>query len=420
MIEACEYEQRRQRVLNQLPDGSIAVLFAGVAPHCSADAVYDFEVNRNFYYLTGIEQDNSILLLVKAEGETKEYLFIDEKDEKVEKWLGIKLTSDEASKISGIDNVLIRSAFDGKLDVALNPKLSHFGEIRDVFLDLEKELKIAECKSTNEFCQELKKNYPNVFVCDIHDIVMKLRMIKSPAEIELICDAISTTDIALRNVLSHLASARFEYNLRNIFEYTVHEDLNAKLAFPSIVAGGKNAVILHYPSAADALNNKDLVLLDVGARKSYYCADISRTYPLSGKFSDIQKKIYSIVLDCNKQTAKFMRPGLTLKEVQQFAKDFLAHECFEQGLIPSLDKITDVYYHSVSHHLGLDTHDGVDRESKLRPGMVITCEPGLYFKDFGIGVRIEDDVLITEEGSDVLSKNLIKEVEDIERFLAKK
>ena len=139
-------------------------------------------------------------------------------------------------------------------------------------------------------------------------------MIKSPAEIELIKDAINTTDVALRNVLSHLSGSRFEYNLRNIFEYTVHEDLNAQLAFHSIVAGGKNAVILHYPSAADALNKKDLVLLDVGARKSYYCADISRTYPQSGKFNDLQKKIYSIVLDCNKQTAKFMRPGLTLKE----------------------------------------------------------------------------------------------------------
>ena len=420
MIEPFEYEQRRQKLLEKLPEDSIAILFAGVAPHRSADSTYDFEVNRNFYYLTGIEQENSGLLLVKAEGESKVYLFIDEKDEKVEKWIGIKLTHEQAKEMSGIENVLTRSAFDGKVDVSLSQNIGHFGEIKTVYLDLEKELKIAECKSTNEYYGEIKQKYSHVSVEDIHDIIMKMRMVKSPAEIELIKDAINTTDIALRNVLTHLASGRFEYNLRNIFEYTVFEDLNAKLAFPSIVAGGKNAVILHYPDASDVLNNKDLVLLDVGARKSLYCADISRTYPISGKFNDLQKKIYSIVLACNKQTAKFMHPGLTLKEVQQFAKDFLANECFEQGLIESKDKITDVYYHSVSHHLGLDTHDGTDRESKLEPGNVITCEPGLYFKDFGIGVRIEDDVLITEEGSEVLSKNLIKEIDDIERFLISK
>ena len=420
MIETYEYEQRRNKVLDQLPDGSLAVLFAGVAPHRSADEAYDFEINKNFYYLTGIDQENSVLLLVKAEGESKVYLFIDEKDEKVEKWLGIKMTAEEATKLSGIDNVLVRSAFEGKLDVSLSKDMSHFGEIKNVYLDLEKELKIDECKSTNEFSKEVKKQYPHVEILDIHDIVMKLRMIKSPAEIELIKDAINTTDVALRNVLSHLAAGRFEYNLRNIFEYTVREDLNADMAFHSIVAGGKNATILHYPSAADALNRNDLVLLDVGARKSYYCADISRTYPISGKYNDLQKKIYQIVLNCNKQTAKFMRPGLSLQEVQQFAKDFLANECVEQGLIESKDKITDVYYHSVSHHLGLDTHDGTDRTSKLQPGNVITCEPGLYFKEFGIGVRIEDDVLITEEGSEVLSKNLLKEVEDIERFLITK
>ena len=420
MIETYEYEQRRNKVLDELPDGSLAVLFAGVAPHRSADEAYDFEINKNFYYLTGIDQENSVLLLVKAEGESKVYLFIDEKDEKVEKWLGIKMTAEEATKLSGIDNVLVRSAFEGKLDVSLSKDMSHFGEIKNVYLDLEKELKIDECKSTNEFSKEVKKQYPHVEILDIHDIVMKLRMIKSPAEIELIKDAINTTDVALRNVLSHLAAGRFEYNLRNIFEYTVREDLNADMAFHSIVAGGKNATILHYPSAADALNRNDLVLLDVGARKSYYCADISRTYPISGKYNDLQKKIYQIVLNCNKQTAKFMRPGLSLQEVQQFAKDFLANECVEQGLIESKDKITDVYYHSVSHHLGLDTHDGTDRTSKLQPGNVITCEPGLYFKEFGIGVRIEDDVLITEEGSEVLSKNLLKEVEDIERFLITK
>lgn len=417
MIKAEEYALRREKLIDQLDDGSLSIIFAGVGKKRSADENYDFVVNRNFYYLTGIEQENSILMLVKSAGEVSTYLFIDEKDEKVEKWIGLKLTADEAKEISNIDNVCLRSSFDGKLLAALDEKMTHFGRISKIYLDLEKELKIDECKSTNEFKEQLLEQYKNIEICDLHDNVMRLRIIKSPAEIELIKDAIHTTDIAIRNVLSKMKTARFEYNLRNIFEFTVKEDLNASLAFHSIVASGKNAVILHYPNPVDTLKDGDLVLLDVGACKSNYCADISRTFPRNGEFSEIQKKIYSIVLDCNKQTANFIRPGILLKEVQDFALNFLAEECVAKGLIESKDKIREVYYHNVSHHLGLDTHDGNDRQAKLAPGMVITCEPGLYFKELGIGVRIEDDVLVTIDGSEVLSKDILKEVKEIEKIL---
>lgn len=417
MIKVEEYIERREKLIEKLDDGSLTIIFAGVGKKRSADENFDFVVNRNFYYLTGIEQENSILMIVKADGEVSTYLFIDERDEKKEKWIGFRLTEDEAREISGIDNVCVRSAFEGKIMAALSKGMTHFGEINKIYLDLEKELKIDECKSTNEFKEEIRAKHPNVLVNDIHDTIMKFRMIKSPAEIELIKDAIHTTDVALRNVLSKLHAGRYEYNMRNIFEFTVKEDLNATLAFHSIVAGGKNATILHYPTAQDLLKENDLVLLDVGACKDNYCADISRTYPISGQFSDLQKKIYSIVLECNKQTSKFIRPGILLKEVQEFALNFLAEECVAQGLIPNKDRIRDVYYHSVSHHLGLDTHDGVDRDSKLAPGMVVTCEPGLYFKEYGIGVRIEDDVLVTPNGSDVLSKDIIKEISEIENIL---
>ena len=417
MIKVEEYIERREKLIEKLDDGSLTIIFAGVGKKRSADENFDFVVNRNFYYLTGIEQENSILMIVKADGEVSTYLFIDERDEKKEKWIGFRLTEDEAREISGIDNVCVRSAFEGKIMAALSKGMTHFGEINKIYLDLEKELKIDECKSTNEFKEEIRAKHPNVLVNDIHDPIMKFRMIKSPAEIELIKDAIHTTDVALRNVLSKLHAGRYEYNMRNIFEFTVKEDLNATLAFHSIVAGGKNATILHYPTAQDLLKENDLVLLDVGACKGNYCADISRTYPISGQFSDLQKKIYSIVLECNKQTSKFIRPGILLKEVQEFALNFLAEECVAQGLIPNKDRIRDVYYHSVSHHLGLDTHDGVDRDSKLAPGMVVTCEPGLYFKEYGIGVRIEDDVLVTANGSDVLSKDIIKEISEIENIL---
>ena len=418
MIQDLEFQQRRERLFEKMGPNTIAVLFAGRGKKVSGDE-FSFVVNKNFYYLTGIDQENSVLMLVKSESGNLTYLFIDEKDEKVEKWTGYKLTSQQAKTLSGIENICLRSTFEGKMITLLDEKDSHFGEIKNFYLDLEPELKIADAKSTMQYKQELETVYGKP-VADIGEAIQKLRLVKSPAEIEMIKEAINSTSMALKKVLVVLKPGIFEYNLRNVFEHTVFDDNNSKLAFPSIVAGGKNGVVLHYPTAGDKLNEGELVLLDVGASNKYYNADISRTYPISGKFSDIQKTIYDIVLQCNKETAKFMRAGLTLKEVNDFAKNFLAQECFEKGLIHSVDEIGNVYYHSVSHHLGLDTHDTNDRVSPLEAGNVITCEPGLYFKDLNIGIRIEDDILIKEGGSEVLSEGIIKEIEDIETALESK
>lgn len=414
MIQTKEYIERRNRIFNSMDKDSIAILFAGKGKKVSGDE-FNYEVNRNFYYLTGIDQENSVLVLIKNDVGNSTYLFIDEKDEKIEKWIGYKLTIEEAKQISGVENICLRSTFDGKMVSVAD----HNKDLLKFYLDLEPELKIADQQSTIQYKKELETVY-QVPVEDIGAKIYELRMIKSPAEVELIKEAINTTALGLSHVLLELKAGKYEYNMRNVFEHTIADDGNSKLAFNSIVAGGKNAIVLHYPSAKDKLMEGELVLLDVGAAHEYYCGDISRTYPISGRFSDIQRTIYNIVLECNIQTAKFMRPGITLKEANEFAKNFLANECFEKGLIHSKDEIGNVYYHSVSHHLGLDTHDGTDRVSKLVPGNVVTCEPGLYFKDLKIGVRIEDDILITEEGSEVLSSGIIKDIKDIEMALENK
>lgn len=416
MIEKSEYALRRNKLFNKLEDNSVTILFSGVGKKKSGDENYPFVPNKNFYYLTGITQENSILLLIKHDHEKLTYLFIDEKDEKVEKWIGYKLSADEAREISGIENVFIRTTFEGKMLAFFDTNNSNSMPISRFYLDLEPELKIGECKSTANYKKELEVVH-NLEVVDCNPLISELRQVKSEAEIEMIREAIETTNLGLKHACCNLKAGKYEYNLRNEFEYAISEDQDSTLAFASIVASGKNGVILHYPSQKDKVKDGDLVLFDVGAARDYYCSDISRTYPVNGKFSNIQKTIYEIVLNCNKQTAKFMRPGISLTEANEFAKDFLASECFEKGLISSKEEIGRVYYHSVSHHLGLDTHDCGTRFDKLVPGNVVTCEPGLYFKDLGIGVRIEDDVLITEDGSEVLSEGVIKEVKDIEKML---
>ena len=416
MIDKEEYTLRRNKLFNLLDDNSVTIIFSGVGRKKSADENYDFVPNKNFYYLTGIEQENSILLLIKNDGEKQSYLFVDEKDEKIEKWIGYKLTLKEARDISGVDNVAVRTTFDGKMLAFFDSNDATHERISKFYLDLEPELKIGESKSTQTYQKELEVVH-KLEVCDVGPMIGELRKIKSEAEIELLREAIETTNLGLKHALLELKEGKYEYNLRNAFEFAVAEDQDAKLGFASIVASGENATILHYPSQRDKIKKGDLVLFDVGAAKNYYSADISRTYPENGRFSELQRKIYEIVLNCNKQTAKFMRPGITLIEANEFAKEFLAAECVEKGLLSSKEEISRVYYHSVSHFLGLDTHDSGNRYDKLVPGNVVTCEPGLYFKELGIGVRIEDDVLITENGSEVLSDGILKEVNEIEKML---
>ena len=418
MITSSEYSQRRDRLFEQMEDDSFAILFAGVGRKMSNDS-FRYDVNRNFYYLTGIDQENSILMLVKACGERKTYLFIDEYDEHKEKWTGVRLNIEEAKALSDVNNILFTNSFEAKLEGALSDE-SSLGHLAILYLDLEKELKIKECYSTLELKEELETKHKNIVINNLYPFLIMQRMIKSPAEIALLREAIKTTDLGIKNILLTLRPGLYEYNLRNTFEYAIAEDNDASKAFDTIVASGQNAVILHYPNPKERLNNGELVLLDLGARRDYYNADISRTFPINGTFMPKQKALYEIVLGCNKAVINFIRPGLTLSELQKFAIDYLAAECVLKGFIKTKEDISKVYYHGVSHHLGLDTHDIAQHDRPLEPGMVITVEPGLYFKDLKIGIRVEDDVVITETGCDNLSKDILKEVNDIEKIMATK
>lgn len=267
------------------------------------------------------------------------------------------------------------------------------------------------------FKEELLEKYPHLTIENIYHQIIALRMVKSPLEIAAIRRAISFTNTGLKAMLTQLKPEMYEYQATALFEYVIFDRHYSKPAFATIAASGKNATILHYPTPNDKMKDGQLLLLDLGATHDFYRADISRTYPVNGTFNPLQRAIYQIVLDCNKAVIDLIKPGLTLFDLQKFTIDFLTERLLDEGLLQNKDEISKYYYHSVSHHLGLDTHDPADRQKPLAPGNVITVEPGLYFHEYGIGVRIEDDVLVTEKGSENLSKAIIKEVKDIEKAL---
>lgn len=420
-----EYIIRREKFISKLPKNSLTIIFAGKEVVVSEDENYPYEVNRNFFYLTGIRQENSVLLINKGIVQSSIFLLIDEFDPHKEVWTGIRLKANECQEISGIKNIDFTKNLENRIDeIILDNDLEDYNLCLDynstAIVDYKDDGEFHHPTYVSDFVKSIKKKYSKIKINNINPILMEQRMIKSPYEIEEIKKAIANTNHALNGVLSILKPGLKEYDISSYFSYRIAEMDNAKTAFNTIAASGKNAVILHYPHPKDELKDGDLLLLDLGAENKGYRADISRTYPINGTFTPLQKKIYQIVLRCNKETIKYAKPGLTIYELQDFATNFMTGELISEGLILNQEEIRKYYYHNVSHHLGIDTHDLSDRSMKLRPGMVITVEPGLYFKEYGIGIRIEDDVLITENGVEVLSKDIIKEIDDIENAMKRK
>jgi Xaa-Pro aminopeptidase len=220
--------------------------------------------------------------------------------------------------------------------------------------------------------------------------------------------------------MKHARSGIYEYQLEAYFDYEIKTNGATGYTFKTIAGSGVNGAILHYVSNDSLIEDDSLILFDLGAQYKLYNADITRTFPVSGKFTNRQKEIYEIVLNGQELVFKHIKPGVTLMELNNILKEYYVKELTRIGLIKEDKELINYYFHGVSHHLGLDTHDVSFRDMKLAPGMVITDEPGLYFAEHGIGVRIEDDLLITESGCEVLSKDIIKEVKDIEMFMGKK
>ena len=416
-----EFENRRKKVFDLMKDNSVAILFSGVSKVASEDELLPFTVNKNFFYLTNIKQEHSALMLIKSIGERRTYLFIDPYSELKEKWTGKRLTTDKAMALSDINNVYTTDNFETMLSLALANDNNQYGDIDCIYLDLTSpEQKLKDGFFMNDLSMKLKLDYTDKNIVDIYPLMRDLRMVKSPAEIDNILKAIEKTNTGIYQLINNLKPGMKEHKLADIFEMYGRKKDRSSLAFSTIIASGKNATCLHYPSQDDLVKEDDLILFDLGYAHNGYSADISRTFPVNGKFTGIQKDIYEAVLNCNKAVIVYAKPGLKIKDLQEYATEYLRKECIRLRLMNENDDIRNYYYHNVSHHLGLDTHDIADREKPLENGNVITVEPGLYFAKYGVGVRIEDDVLITLDGAVVLSKNIVKEIVDIEMLMMKR
>ncbi|MCR4894633.1 MAG: aminopeptidase P N-terminal domain-containing protein [Eubacteriales bacterium] len=399
-----------------MKEGTFAVLTSGELVVSTNDENFKFEVDRNFYYLTGIDFPGITLIIEKEASKAPAVtLFAPRKDPDKEKWTGFIPSKEELCEKSMIPVTDIR--YTDEFDEALT-KLGEgerFSSCYAYFQDVPDN--IPELAS-NLLYYKLCDEYLDIEVEDIMDILRPLRSVKTSEEVGAITASARITDRAISAVAKELAPGLMEYEMSALFDYTVHRS-GARNAFHTISASGEYATILHYIDGENEIGEGSMLLLDCGAAKDWYNSDVTRTLPASGRFDERQKSIYSIVLEANKKVARAARPGVTLIELNDLTKEFLASELKRIGLITEDADLVKYYYHSVSHSLGLDTHDPFNRETPLQPGMVITDEPGLYIREWGIGVRIEDDLLITEDGCRVLTDFIPKEIGEVEAMVTK-
>lgn len=409
-----------------------AIFFNSPVVLRNGDVPYKYRPDSDFFYLTGIQFPHSALLLFPDGEKAKEVLFIHRQDPKRIEWEGKEIDQDEATEISGIETVQFIDNFTSA--IARYAYGSDMMYINHRFHGLDKPLD-AELMVINQ----IRERFPHISFEKAGPLMAKLRLIKSPEEIKLLRKAIEITHESLQAAIRESRAGMFEYQFQALLEYYYKYHGSDYPAYGTIVGSGKNATILHYEKNADPIQENDLVLVDSGAEYGYYAADITRTFPISGKFTSRQKEVYEAVLDVQKQILAAIKPGVQYKEIYELNQKLCAQAAQKLGLEPEEEKETKkptqanneqdeelkeaqryrkYWKHGVGHSLGLDVHDINLKplEWELSVGNVLTIEPGLYLEDEGIGVRIEDDVLITKDGIENLSVMIPKEINELENL----
>ena len=407
------FKEHREKLYKAITDNSLVIAYAGIPIHTNEDDYFDFAVNSQYFYLTGLERESTAFLAYKTKETTREMLFIEEPDPLSERWTGKMPTKEEVREISGIKDV----RYTVSLESAISSFMGRF-HVEQVYFDLYR-CQMNDLPDYNlVMAERFKQAYPHVILKDLHTACVPLREQKDAEEVEAIRKALNITRQGLEFVMKNLKPGMMEYQVQADFEYTCRRLGAKRQAFPTIAGSGINGCMMHYGTNHCEVEDGSLILLDLGAEYHNYCSDITRTYPANGKFSPRQREIYELVLKANEAVAAAAKPGITTKDLNDVACKVLGEGLVAMGLIKDVSEVGKYYMHSVSHSIGIDVHDISLAGDVLQPGWIISDEPGLYIDEEAIGIRIEDDLLITEDGCEVLSKDIIKDPDAIEAFMA--
>jgi Xaa-Pro aminopeptidase len=414
-IPKSEYRVRRQKLLEQIKDG--VVVMVGAREEDFGE-VGRFRQHNDFMYLTGVQTPASYLIFVPADiipGKPQhETAFIPPRDVRHEQWTGVQLApGQEAEQLFGLEEVVPSTAFKDRLTQLLQS------------IEGKPSLKIytvvatgpgSEISRESRFIETLRQSYPKNEIVDVSRIIAEMRKIKSPSEIELLQKAVDVSIEGHRDVVAAIKPGAYEYEAQAALEAAWTRLGSERPGYPSIVGSGINGTTLHYNENRKRIEAGELVVVDAAAEYSYYTADITRTFPASGKFTPRQREVYQLVLDAQRAAEKAFVPGKSsIADLQRVAREAMKSSPLRDKHGNTLEKY---FIHGLGHWIGMDVHD-VGVYSVLPVGSVFTIEPGIYLPEEGFGVRIEDDYLVTEKGLVKMSAKLPSEPDEIERMLAK-
>ena len=407
------FKENRKAFMNTLKNESLALFFSGSPVRRTSDENYSFFADRNFVYLTGIEQKETILMMEKMDGEVKETIFLLPPDAYEERWSGRRIKPEEAALISGAGDFFSTEIFKRELKRILSS-----GRIKEVYLDMDTQGTYAVSAAVQDMCHMLKTDYPKSQVESSLPIMKKLRLIKKPCEIKAMEQAQRITREGILAMMRHSKSGMYEYQYKAEYDYALAQNGVLEAGFPSIISAGRNNFCIHYDSYTGQAQDGDMVLNDVGVRWDYELTDVSRGWPCSGKYSARQRLLFECAYRTSEHMFQILRPGILMDEVDAEIRRYNFEQLKEAGVCQSFEDIGTYMWHGGAHHVGFDVHDVVSAKGAvIQPGMVFCVDVGIYHEEWGIGFRLEDNCLITESGCRNLSKDIPRTVEDIEAVM---
>jgi Xaa-Pro aminopeptidase len=417
------FVENRQRLTAELKPNSIAIFNSNDVMPINADGTHPFIQHTDLFYFSGIDQEESTLIIFPdaKEEKHKEILFLKETNEQIAIWEGQKYTKAEATRISGINSIYWNNEFETILKTLLI-------QANHIYLNTNEHLRAITPVETRDirFLKWCMESFPLHNYERLAPVMHHLRAVKSQAEVDLIKHACQITERTFHRLLGFIKPGVWEYEIEAEIYHEFMRNRSRGPAFESIVASGADSCVLHYVKNDKQCQDGDVVLIDFGAEYANYNSDVTRTLPVSGKFTKRQREVYDAVLNVQKAAIQLLKPGNTIDAYHTEVGKIMEAELIRLGVVDPAEvknqsKDEPLYKkffpHGASHHLGLDVHDYGDKYRKFEPGMVFTCEPGIYIKDEAIGVRIENNILITENEPLDLTESIPREADEIESLM---
>ena len=415
MIDREFFRGNRKRLYDMMEKDSIAVMFSGVEIRKTNDEYYPFFAERDFVYLTGIDQKESILVATKdSSGGVTERLYVLPSDLMAERWTGRRLTPAEAEALSGISDIRRTDSFYADIHA-----LATCGRFGGLYLDLYRCSSADIDRPAHVFLRKAQSEYPFLTVRNANALIRKLRTIKQPCEIHALREAEKITREGILAMMKASRPGMYEYQYKAEFDYVLSQYGPDGPGFPSIISAGANNFCIHYYAYSGQAQDGDMILNDVGAQYERHITDVSRGWPCNGKFTEHQKILYECALATSDYMFSIIRPGMKMADVDRTIHQYNAALLKDAGVLDKVENVGKYMWHGGAHHIGYDVHDVIEAPELIAPGMAFCVDVGIYHEEWGIGFRLEDNCLVTENGCENLSAAIPRTIADIESVMRK-